>query len=482
MTSLGENGPTLVIGGGIAGAYMAALLGQRGEQVTVFDSRPDPRSEAGAGGRSINLAIAERGLAALRQLNGVVDRVEKIVVPMHGRIIHDDNVSGLQPYGNLPSEVLWSVDRTALTAVLLDAAEATGNVDIRFTQRCRAIDFDLNLVSFTDSTQADTWYQLPFGTIFGADGVGSTVRSEMLEQNGGAVRKEMLDHRYVEIEMPAGDHGEFQMEPHGLHIWPHNDFMLIALPNPSGDFTSTLFLAAAAEGPSFAAMQSAAEINAFFEENFADFAQMVPDYVEQFIDAPLGRLGTIRTVGWSFEDRAVLVGDSAHGIVPFHGQGMNLALESAAALDRMLQAHPHDLAAAFEAFEADRGDDANAIADMALENYVEMRDKVNDPDYLLKRQLSLMLAERFPDHFRPRYNMVMFSAIPYADAFARGDQQAELLAELVQGCATIDEVDMAAAETAVLALGLLPPGSTTARPGPQAAGEVSQARSTPTTG
>ncbi|MBT5754593.1 MAG: hypothetical protein HOI41_06465 [Acidimicrobiaceae bacterium] len=217
-------------------------------------------------------------------------------------------------------------------------------------------------------------------------------------------------------------------------------------------------------------MQSAAEINAFFEENFADFAPMVPDYVEQFIDAPLGRLGTIRTVGWSFEDRVVLVGDSAHGIVPFHGQGMNLALESAAALDRILQAHPHDLAAAFEAFEADRGDDANAIADMALENYVEMRDKVNDPDYLLKRQLSLMLAERLPDHFRPRYNMVMFSAIPYADAFARGDQQAELLAELVQGCTTIDEVDMAAAETAVLALGLLPSGSTTGRPGPQTAG------------
>ncbi|MCL4138869.1 UNVERIFIED_CONTAM: hypothetical protein GTU68_037903 [Idotea baltica] len=435
---------------------MAALLGQRGEPVTVFDSRPDPRIATGVGGRSINLAIAERGLAALRQLDGVVALIEQIVVPMNGRIIHDDKVSGLQPYGNLANEVLWSIDRTALTNVLLDAAEATGKVDLRFGQRCRELDFDLNLVSLTDANEGDSWYQMPFGTIFGADGVGSAVRTEILELNGGSVRKEMLDHRYVEIEMPVGSDGEFQMEPHGLHIWPHNDFMLIALPNPTGDFTSTLFLAAAADGPSFAALESAAEINAFFEEHFADFAAMVPDHVEQFIDAPLGRLGTIRTEGWSFEDQAVLVGDSAHGIVPFHGQGMNLALESAAALDRILQEHPDDLAAAFVAFEAERRDDANAIADMALENYVEMRDKVNDPDYLLKRQLSLVLAERLPEHFRPRYNMVMFSAIPYADAFRRGDQQAELLAKLVTGCTSIDDVDMAAAESAVLALGPLP--------------------------
>ena len=456
MTALGDKGPTLVVGGGIAGAYMAALLGQRGEPVTVFDSRPDPRIATGLGGRSINLAIAERGLAALRQLDGVVAKIEKLVVPMNGRIIHDDNVSGLQPYGNLANEVLWSVDRTALINVLLDAAEATGNVDIGFGQRCRAIDFDLDLISLTDSTQADSWYQLPFGTIFGADGVGSIVRSEILEHNGGSVRKEMLDHRYVEIEMPAGPDGAFQMEPHGLHIWPHNDFMLIALPNPSGDFTSTLFLAATADGPSFAALESAAEINAFFEENFADFAAMVPDHVEQFIDAPLGRLGTIRTVGWSFEDQAVLVGDSAHGIVPFHGQGMNLALESAAVLDRILQERPAELAAAFVDFEDERSDNANAIADMALENYVEMRDKVNDPDYLLKRQLSLMLAERLPEHFRPRYNMVMFSAIPYAHAFRRGDEQATLLAKLIAGCSSIDGIDMDAAHLAVLALGPLP--------------------------
>lgn len=456
MTALGDKGPTVVVGGGIAGAYMAALLGQRGEPVTVFDSRPDPRLELGGGGRSINLAIAERGLAALRHLDGVVETIEQLTVSMHGRIIHDENVSGLQPYGNLAKEVLWSVDRTALTNVLLDAAEGTGKVDIRFSQRCRDVDFDLDLISLTDGTQADTWYQVPFGTVFGADGVNSVVRTEILELNGGSLRKDMLDHRYVEIEMPAGPGGAFQMEPHGLHIWPHTDFMLIALPNPTGDFTATLFLAAKAEGPSFKALKSAAEINSFFEENFADFAAMVPDHVEQFIDAPLGRLGTIRTSGWSFEDQAVLVGDSAHGIVPFHGQGMNLALESAAALDRILQEDPGDLAAAFTAFENERRDDANAIADMALENYVEMRDKVNDPDYLLKRQLALLLAERFPDHFRPRYNMVMFSAIPYADAFRRGDQQAAMLTELVAGHSSVDDIDMAAAEAAVLALGPLP--------------------------
>ncbi len=458
MTSLGQNGPTIVVGGGIAGAYMAALLGQRGEKATVFDSREDPRLTSITGGRSINLAIAERGLAALRRLDGVIEAIEDAVVRMDGRIIHDEHVSGLQPYGNLPNEVLWSVDRTALTNLLLNAAEATGNVKIHFGQRCREIDFDLRLMSLTDATQHDSWYQVPFGTILGADGFGSIVRTEIVEHNGGMVRKEMLDHRYVEIELPAGPDSDYQMEPNGLHIWPRNDFMLIALPNPTGDFTSTLFLAANADGPSFAALGSAAEISSFFEENFPDFAALVPDYVEQIIDAPLGQLGTVRTEGWSFEDQAVLVGDSAHGIVPFHGQGMNLALESASALDHIMQDHPGDLAGAFAAFEDARRDDANAIADMALENYIEMRDKVNDPGYLMKRELSLLLADRLPEYFRPRYNMVMFSAIPYAAAFKRGAEQALLLTNLVKGCTTIDEVDMAAAEAAVRALGLLPPG------------------------
>jgi len=458
VSALGDNGPTIVVGGGIAGAYMAALLGMRGVPVTVYDSRPDPRLTSITGGRSINLAIAERGLAAIRRLDGVIEKIDAISVPMRGRIVHDENISGLQLYGNLPNEYLWSVDRTALTCVLLDAAEATGKVDIRFGQRCREIDFDLRLVSFTDATQHDSWYQVPFGTIFGADGVGSIVRTEILEHNGGRLDREMLDHRYVEIEVPPGPDGDYQMEPNGLHIWPHTDFMLIALPNPTKDFTATLFLAAKAAGPSFKALGSASEIKSFFEEHFADFSAMVPDIVEQFIDAPLGRLGTIRTTGWSYEDQAVLVGDSAHGIVPFHGQGMNLALESASALDRFMQEQPDDLEAAFRAFEDDRRDDANAIADMALENYIEMRDKVNDPDYVLKRQLALALGDRAPEYFRPRYNMVMFSAIPYADAFDRGAKQAALLEQLVQGASSLDDIDLDAAVAAVHALGPLPAG------------------------
>lgn len=455
MTALGDRGPTVVVGGGIAGAYMAAALGRRGEQVTVYDSRPDPRSDVGLGGRSINLAIAQRGLAALRRIDAV-ETIEPLVVKMEGRVIHDDHVRGLQPYGNTADEVLWSVDRTALTAVLLDAAEATGRVDIRFGQRCREVDFDLGLLTMTDSTQHDWWYQVPFGTVFGADGVASVVRTEMLSRNGGSVQREMLDHRYVELTIPPSETGAFQFSKSGLHIWPRDDFMLIALANPTGDFTATLFLAASGSAPSFAALESAAEVSAFFREQFPDFHAVVPDAVEQFIDAPLGRLGTIRTKGWSFEDRAVLVGDSAHGIVPFHGQGMNLALESAMVLDSMLADSSQDIASVFVEFEAERGNDANAIADMALENYVEMRDHVNDPAYLLKRQLSLMLADQLPEFFRPRYNMVMFSGIPYAEAFARGDQQLEVLSEFTNGASSIDDVDLAGLRARVTALGPLP--------------------------
>ena len=332
MTALGANGPTVIVGGGIAGAYMAARLGRAGHQVTVLDSRPDPRTADGVLGRSINLALAERGLAALRELD-LVDTIMQLCVPMQGRIIHDENVSGLQPYGIHADEVLQSIDRTALTNALLDAAEATGNVEVRFGQRCIDVDFDLNLVSLSDADQDDTWYQVPFGTVIGADGVASAVRTAMIAVNGGSLRREMLDHGYLEIEVPPGPGGEFLMEREGLHIWPHDDFMMIALPNPGGDFTATLFLANESDdGPSFAALTSAEQISVFFETYFADLAALVPDYVEQFLDAPVGRLGTIRTEGWSFEDRAVLIGDSAHGIVPFHGQGMNCALETAAAL------------------------------------------------------------------------------------------------------------------------------------------------------
>ncbi len=457
MSALGDRGPLLIVGGGIAGAYLAALLGSRGQQVMVFDSRRDPRADDGVGGRSINLAIAERGLAALRRI-GLVETVESLAVVMHGRVVHDadrSGVSGMQPYGNLPDEVLWSVDRTAFTCALLDAAEATGNVQTYFRQRCRDIDFDLGLATFADGAQQDLWHQVPFGTVFGADGVASIVRAEVLAVNGGSVRREMLSHRYIEIEIPATTSGGFQIAANGLHIWPRNEFMLIGLPNPTGDFTATLFLEAKGPAPSFEAISAPAEISAFFEEYFPSVVELVPDIVEQYLDAPLGRLGTIRTTGWSYEDRAVLVGDSAHGIVPFHGQGMNLALESASALVDAIESHDDDLAPAFCAFEADRRDDADAIADMAIQNYVEMRDKVNDPDYLLKRQLALRLSDELPAFFRPRYNLVMFSSMPYADAFARGDAQDALLAELVAGCASLDNVDMGTAHERVRALGPL---------------------------
>ncbi len=455
MTSLADNGPIVVVGGGQVGTLLTIYLARQGHRVTLYESRPDlRRTEIGAG-RSINLALATRGIVALSQV-GLYRPLEPILVPMAGRMVHEpDGDVGLQPYGLDEDDVIHAVSRSDLNAILLDAAEATGNVEIEFDLRCRGVDFERRTLTLSDHAD-ERRREVPFGTLFGCDGASSDVREAMHAVNGGTSVIDELDHGYKELNIPPGRDGSFQIEPNALHIWPRNDFMLIALPNPEGDFTVTLFMRNEGDEDSFAALDSEADVQRFFHQHFPDFVELVPDLTDQYFANPIGRLSTIRNTGWSVGADAVLVGDAAHAIVPFHGQGMNLGMESCRVLDRIIREHPDDLALAFTKYEADRKPDADAIADMALENYLEMRAGVVDPAYLIKRELALELERRFPDKIAARYGMVMFTTMRYAEVKKRALLQAEIFAELTDGVADLSAVDFERAAELVARVSPLP--------------------------
>ena len=412
------SGRLSVIGAGPAGSLLAIYLARQGHEVVVYEGRADLRRVDVDAGRSINLALATRGIVPLIDV-GVIDQVDAITIPMRGRMVHaaDEPLPELQPYGSQPHEVIHSVSRTDLNAILLDAAEATGRVRFEFETRLHSVELEDSLLVFEDGRRE------AFDVVFGADGAGSKVRAALEASGRGSFDVEPLDHSYKELTLPPAADGGFLIDPNALHIWPRGQFMLIALANPEGDFTVTLF----APTTTFEALRDPAAVDAFFAEHFPSFATMVPDLADQFFTNPTGALATLRGTGWSHEGRAVVVGDAAHAIVPFHGQGMNAAMESVRALDRHLRASPDDLAAAFAAYEVERKPDADAIAAMALDNYVEMRAGVVDPDYLAQRTLALELEQRHPTRLSPRYNMVMFSTMPYAEAQARAQRQAELI-------------------------------------------------------
>ncbi len=364
-----------------------------------------------------------------------------------------------QAYSNQPDEVIYSVSRPALNGILLDAAEATGRVRLHFGHRCTAVDLARRVATFTvtpDGGGAGHAVEVPFGTLFGCDGSASEVRDAVVAAAGGTVVTEPLGHGYKELTLAAGPGGSFRLEPNALHIWPRGEHMLIALPNPDGNFTVTLFLPAGGGPDSFQHLTDRPSVRAFFDQQFPEVMALVPDLVDQFLAHPTGRLATIRTTGWSAGDAAVLVGDAAHAIVPFHGQGMNLAFESCRILDRLLREQPDDVAATFRAFEANRKPNADAIAEEALANYVEMRAGVVDPRYLLQRELALELERRHPDRMADRYGMVMFTTMPYAAAKERSERQQQVLDALTVGISRLDQVDFTRAAELVDALGPLP--------------------------
>jgi kynurenine 3-monooxygenase len=443
-----------VVGAGLVGAMVATLLTQRGFRVSVFEKRPDPRRASVQGGRSINLALAERGLHALRA-TGLAEQVLAQSVMMRGRMVHDPaGHSALQRYGADDSEVIWSVSREGLNNLMLDAAEAAG-ATIHFGQSLADADMDAGtlMLRSMDGTQRS----IDAPVVIGADGAGSALRAHMHRHTPLGERVEELGHGYKELEIPPGNDpaAPFAIEPHALHIWPRGHYMCIALPNREGSFTVTLFLPNDGEHPSFRTIEGASAAASFFRAEFPDALALMPAFAQDWAAHPVGMLATLYLDRWHIGGRALLIGDAAHAIVPFHGQGMNCGFEDAAELADLFAADPDDPAAVFAAFETRRKPNADAIARMALENYVEMRDKVADPVFLRKRELGALLTERCPSHYLPRYRMVTFTHLPYAYALERGQAQDTLVEQLLKGHDDVGTVDLDAAVRALRAT--LPP-------------------------
>ncbi|MGI9518247.1 MAG: FAD-dependent oxidoreductase [Pirellulaceae bacterium] len=425
----------LVAGAGLVGSLLALMLGRRGYRVTVLEKRADMRRVEMPGGRSINLALAERGIHGLR-MAGLMEEVEPLLIPMRGRMLHDRKGNlEFSPYGQRPDEVIYSVSRGELNQLMMTAAETHFDVDVLFNQSVETVDFKKNRVLIKDHV-CDKTTSLEFELLIGADGVGSEVRTALLEANGGRCTIDMLDHDYKELSIPPAMAGDslWQMEREALHIWPRGGYMLIALPNLDGSFTVTLFLPGKGV-PSFELIDEPHELDQFFDEQFADARALIPDFQQEYFGNPIGQLGTVRCDRWIYQDRAMILGDASHGVVPFHGQGMNAGFEDCSELCRLLDAHDDDWSAVMPEFERIRIPNANAIADMALENYITMRDSVTDEKFQLKKEVGFELERRYPDLFIPRYSMVMFHRIPYADVYARGLVQEEILTGL---CENID--------------------------------------------
>ena len=454
MTAQGKH--ITIIGAGLAGALLGTLLAQRGWQVDVYEKRGDPRLRGYEGGRSINLALAERGRHGLR-LAGALDAVMAQAVMMRGRMVHPlDGPVNLQRYGRDDSEVIWSVHRGELNVVLLDIAERAG-VRLHFDRRLDGVDFAARSARFANDRDGSA-ETVPFVSLVGADGAGSALRAAIKPHAELGERTEFLGHSYKELEIPPAEDGGFRIEPNALHIWPRGRYMCIALPNDERTFTVTVFLPNADDpekgGPSFASVRTGADARALFARDFPDALPLIPRLEHDWEHNPTGVLATLYLDRWFLDERAVLLGDAAHAMVPFHGQGMNCAFEDCVALAEHLD-RTTDRAQAFADFQAERLPNSRAIQRMALENYLEMRDRVDEPDYLLQRALELKLAERHPDRFMPRYSMVTFRRLPYALAFERGQIQRRLLAELTAGHDSLDTLDWNAVDAAVR--GALPP-------------------------
>jgi kynurenine 3-monooxygenase len=444
-------GRASVVGAGCAGPLLAALLAKRGIAVTLHERRRDPRLGFREAGRSINLALAARGLHAL-EAAGLRGAIEDLLVPMRGRLVHaPDGGRTFQPYGRLPHEFIWSISRGDLNERLLSAAEERG-VAVRFQERAVGADFGRGLLHLEDA--AGKQLEAPFSPqnpLFATDGARSAVRTALQEAGHTAVREELLSHSYKELLIPAGRDGAYQMEREVLHIWPRGSFMLIALPNRDGSFTATLFLERAGASPSFDALQDAASVGAFMQREFPDAAALLPDLTAQFLGNPPGNMSTIHVSQWHHDSGVLLMGDAAHGIVPFHGQGMNCAFEDCAVLDGLLGAGTGWIAT-FAQFATLRYPDTESIARMAVENYEEMRNSVRDPAFQLQKKLSLELEQRHPERFIPRYSMVSFHAeIPYSEAERRGAIQQRILTEALHGRQSLDDLDYPLIEAMIVA-------------------------------
>ncbi|MBN8652865.1 MAG: FAD-dependent monooxygenase [Cytophagales bacterium] len=419
-----------IVGAGLVGSLLSIYLKKRGYSVTVFERRNDMRKKGAEAGRSINLALSNRGIRALKEV-GLADELKKVAIPMHGRMMHDKqgNLSSFA-YGK-EGQFINSVSRSGLNVVLMNEAERLG-VGFRFEQRITKVDLEKTSLEVASYQLPVTRNQKPetgnysFDYIIGADGAFSAVRTAFQFTDRFDYEQDYIDHGYKELHIPPGAGGSFQLEKNHLHIWPRESFMMIALPNPDGSFTCTLFFPF--EGnPSFNTIKTKQDVEKFFSETFPDAQHLMPELLEDFATNPTSSLVTIKCYPW-VRNKTLLIGDAAHGIVPFYGQGMNAGFEDCRILNDLLNQHNDNWNKVLPEFQALRKPDTDAIAQLALDNFIEMRDLVADTDFLLRKKIEGKLYELFPDKWIPLYPMVTFmDTMRYSDALRIGQKQKQIM-------------------------------------------------------
>jgi kynurenine 3-monooxygenase len=427
-----------LIGAGLNGPLLALELVKRGFEVEIYERRPDMRRVRISAGRSINLALSTRGIHALA-LAGLWQDLQRIIIPMKGRMMHSvSSELTFQPYGKDESEVINSISRAELGIELMNAAEARG-VKIHFQQRCTGMDFKAGMLRLRDD-ETGAVRSIETEVVIGCDGSASAIRSEMFHRSRFNFSQEYLNYGYKEVTIPASPGGNHVLETNALHIWPRGSYMLIALPNIDGTFACILFLPF--EGPdSFERLTTTTSVAEFFKTRFPDTVPLIPDMVDNFFANPTGSMVTIKCSPWHVHGRALLLGDSAHAIVPFFGQGINCGFEDCTVLLELLDQRGADWERVFGEFEQLRKTNTDAIADLAVENFVEMRDRVADPRFLLRKKVELALEAKYPRRFVPKYAMVTFHRIPYATALKRGQIQDRILDQLCDGIEGVQNLD-----------------------------------------
>lgn len=433
----------LIIGAGLCGTLLALRLAQRGLNVSLFEKLGDLRQQELIAGRSINLALSSRGLWAL-ETAGIKEEILRKCIPMEGRMIHPlDSEQFFSPYSGRPSDHINSVSRRGLNIALLNKAESLGNVDLHFNQKCLEVDLENAKATFRHSLSGEIT-QAEGAVVIGADGAGSAVRRSMMSMTAELLfdySQSFLKHGYKELSIEPDASGDFRIENNVLHIWPRSDFMIIALPNLDGSFTLTMFHPFL--GPQgFNQLDTKEKVRDFFEKQYGDLIAYCPHYLEEFFSNPVGILGTIKCYPWQAFGKTMIIGDAAHAIVPFYGQGMNASFEDVRILDEVLDSHIGNWEKVFKAFQELRMVDTNAIADLAIDNFHEMQERVDDADFIKKRKLEMLLEQTYPDYYS-KYSLVTFKPeLPYAIAMKLGRKQDELLLNICKQVHDIGELSI----------------------------------------
>src|SRR5690554_3466682 len=418
-----------VVGAGLVGSLLAVLLAKEGMQVDVFERRPDLRKAKKIEGRSINLALSNRGFKALGKA-GFADEIKAIAIPMYGRKMHDEKGNlTYQSYGK-ENEAIYSVSRGELNRKLMELAEDYENIQYRFNHACKDINLESNTILFEDPNTGEQ-SSYAYDHIFGTDGAFSAVRGVLQKTSLFNYSQEYLPHGYKELYFPALPENSFCFDKNCLHIWPRGEFMLIALPNLDGSFTVTLFFPMKGE-TSFESMDTEEKVIDFFQKTFPDALANMPTLTKDYFENPTSTLVTIRCSPWNFEDKVMLMGDASHAVVPFYGQGLNAGMEDCTVFFDLLDQHNSDMGTMFDLFSEKRVKDGNAIADLALYNYIEMRDLAGDVDFLIRKKIERKFSDLYPNSWMPLYSQVTFSHIPYSEALAAGNRQRKIMDEVMK--------------------------------------------------